>query len=162
MAVVCVLCGLWHGANWTFLFWGIYHGLFLVIERITGLRNLSDQSYRMMRRLLTMLIVIVGWVLFRSQDISQAITFLQAMFTFTDWPISYELGRALNHRNVLFLLIALPVFFLPGDFSMIKLLMNKKDPMPVLAGALMILLLLPYCAALIVGGASSPFIYYRF
>ena len=162
MTIVCVLCGLWHGANWTFLFWGIYHGFFLVFERITGLRDLSEQSYKMMRRLLTILIVIVGWVLFRSQDISQAIRFLESMFTLTDWPISYELSRALNHRNVLFLLTALPVFFLPGNFSMLKLLMNKNDPMPVLAGVLMILLLLPYCAALIVGGASSPFIYYRF
>ena len=162
MAVVCVLCGLWHGANWTFLLWGIYHGMFLVIERITGLRELSDQSHSTMRRLLTLLIIIVGWVLFRSQDISQAIRFLEAMFTLTDGPISYELSQALNHRNVLFLLSALPIFFLPGNFSMINLLINKKDPMPVIAGALMILLLLPYCAALIVGGASSPFIYYRF
>jgi alginate O-acetyltransferase complex protein AlgI len=162
MAVVCVLCGLWHGANWTFLIWGIYHGFFLVIERITGMRDLSRQKYNIMRRLLTMLIVIVGWVLFRSQDLSQAIRFLEAMFTLTDWPLSYELNRALNYRNVLFLLTALSVFFLPGDFSMIKLLINKKDPMPVLAGALMILVLLPYCAALIVGGANSPFIYYRF
>jgi alginate O-acetyltransferase complex protein AlgI len=162
MAVVCVLCGLWHGANWTFLFWGIYHGFFLVIERITGMRDLSRQKYNMMRRLLTMLIVIVGWVLFRSQDLSQAIRFLEAMFTLTDWPLSYELSRALNYRNVLFLLAALSVFFLPGDFSMITLLINKKEPLPVLAGALMILVLLPYCAALIVGGANSPFIYYRF
>ena len=48
------------------------------------------------------------------------------------------------------------------NFSLIKILLNKKDPVPLLAGALMILLVLPYCAALIVGGASSPFIYYRF
>jgi alginate O-acetyltransferase complex protein AlgI len=162
MAAVCVLCGLWHGASWTFLFWGIYHGVFLIIERITGMRDLSQEKYNLMRRLLTMLIVIIGWVLFRSQDISQAIRFLEAMFTLTDWPISYELSRALNHRNVLFLLSALPVFFFPGNFLMTRYLTNKKDPIPLFAGALMILVLLPYCAALIVGGASSPFIYYRF
>ena len=162
MTIVFVLCGLWHGANWTFLFWGIYHGLFLVIERITGLRELPDHRYKILRRFMAMLIVIVGWVFFRSQDISQAIQFLQAMFTLTDWPITYELSRALNYRNVLFLLSALSVFFLPGDFLSIRLLIDRKDPVPVIAGALMILLLLPYCAALIVGGASSPFIYYRF
>ena len=162
MTIVFVLCGLWHGANWTFLFWGIYHGLFLVIERITGLRELPDHSYKILRRFMTMLIVIIGWVFFRSQDISQAIQFLEAMFTLTDWPITYELSRALNYRNVLFLLSALSVFFLPGNFLTIKLLIDRKDPVPVIAGALMILLLLPYCAALIVGGASSPFIYYRF
>jgi alginate O-acetyltransferase complex protein AlgI len=162
MATVCILCGLWHGANWTFLFWGIYHGVFLVLERITGMREVSREKYKILRRIITLLIVIIGWVLFRSEDITQAIEFLGAMFTLTDLPISYELSLALNYRNLLILTAALPVFFLPGDFSLIKILINKKDPVPLLAGALMILLVLPYCAALIVGGASSPFIYYRF
>ncbi|MGD2036527.1 MAG: MBOAT family O-acyltransferase [Desulfobacterales bacterium] len=162
MAAVCVLCGLWHGANWTFLFWGIYHGIFLIIERISGLRDVSREKYKVSRRLVTLLIVIVGWILFRSEDISQATGFLEAMFTVSDLPLSYELSRALNYRNVLFLMAALPVFFLPGDVSPVKLILERKDPIPVIAGVLMILLLLPYCAALIVGGASSPFIYYRF
>jgi alginate O-acetyltransferase complex protein AlgI len=162
MAVVCVLCGLWHGANWTFLFWGIYHGIFLIIERISGLRNLSPEKYKIARRCGTLLIVMVGWVLFRSENISQALGFLTTMFTVSDLPLSYELSRALNYRNVLFLMTALPVFFLPADVGLIKLILERKDPIPVVAGALMILLLLPYCAALIVGGASSPFIYYRF
>ena len=162
MAVVCVLCGLWHGANWTFLLWGIYHGAFLIIERISGLRNLSPEKYKIARRCGTLLIVMVGWVLFRSENISQALGFLTTMFTVSDLPFSYELSRALNYRNVLFLMTALPVFFLPGEVSLIKLILERKDPIPVIAGALMILLLLPYCAALIAGGASSPFIYYRF
>jgi hypothetical protein len=69
---------------------------------------------------------------------------------------------ALNSRNLLFLMAALPVFFLPGDFSLIRTLIEKKEPVPLLAGAVLILLVLPYCAAFIVGGASSPFIYFRF
>jgi alginate O-acetyltransferase complex protein AlgI len=162
MATVCILCGLWHGANWTFLFWGIYHGGFLVLERITGMREVSRETHKILRRVITLLIVIIGWVLFRSEDIARAIGFLSTMFTVTDLPISYELSLALNYRNLLILTAALSVFFLPGDFSLIKILINKKDPLPLLAGALMILFVLPYCAALIVGGASSPFIYYRF
>ena len=162
MAIVCILCGLWHGANWTFLIWGIYHGVFLILERITGMREISREKYKILRRVITLLIVVIGWVLFRSEDIAQAIRFLGAMFTLTDWPISYELSRALNYRNLLILMAALPVFFLPGDFSLIRQLIDKKDPAPLFAGALMILLVLPYCASLIVGGASSPFIYYRF
>ncbi|MGD9012311.1 MAG: MBOAT family O-acyltransferase, partial [Desulfobacterales bacterium] len=112
MTIVCVLCGLWHGANWTFLLWGIYHGAFLVMERISGLRDLPQHRYRFVRRFVTLLIIIVGWVVFRSANISQAIEFLTAMFTFSDLPISYELSRALNYRNLLFLMAALPVFFL--------------------------------------------------
>jgi alginate O-acetyltransferase complex protein AlgI len=162
MAIVFILCGLWHGANWTFLFWGIYHGVFLVLERITGMREVSREKYKILRRIITLLIVIIGWVFFRSEDIAQAIGFLGSMFTLTDLPVSYELSLALNYRNLLILMAALPVFFLPGNFILIKTLINKKDPVPLVAGALMILLVLPYCAALIVGGASSPFIYYRF
>ena len=161
-ALVSLLCGLWHGANWTFLIWGIYHGLFLIIERVTGIRDLPPEKHTSMRRLATLIIVVVGWVIFRAESLSQAIQYLNAMFSFSDLPISYELIRALNYRNALFLLAAFPVFFLPGNFSVIKLLMNKNDPIPVVAGALMVFLLLPYCAALVVGGASGPFIYYRF
>jgi len=162
MAVVCILCGFWHGANWTFLIWGIYHALFLILERVTGARSIPPEKYRALRRAITLFIIAVGWVIFRSADLSQAMGFLETMFTASDLTLSYELIRALNYRNILLLMIGLSVFFLPGDFSGIKMLIDKKDPLALTAGALMILLLLPYCAAMIVGGASSPFIYYRF
>jgi alginate O-acetyltransferase complex protein AlgI len=162
MAVVCILCGFWHGANWTFLIWGIYHAVFLILERVTGVRSIPLEKYRAVRRVVTLFIVTVGWVIFRSEDISQAMGFLGTMFTASDSTLSYELSRTLNYRNILFLMTALTVFFLPGDFSGIKLLTYKKDRTALTAGALMILLLLPYCVALIAGGVSSPFIYYRF
>lgn len=162
MAVVCILCGFWHGANWTFLVWGIYHAVFLILERITGARSIPVEKYRTVRRAFTLLVVTVGWVIFRSEDITRAAGFLATMFTASDLTISYELLRALNYRNLLFLTTALSVFFLPGNFSGIKMLIEKKDPVALTAGAMMILLLLPYCAAMIAGGASSPFIYYRF
>ena len=162
MAVVCILCGFWHGANWTFLIWGIYHAVFLILERVTGARNIPLEKYRAVRRAITLFIVTVGWVIFRSEDISGAMGFWGTMFTASDSTLSYELSRALNYRNILFLMTALTVFFLPGDFSGIKFLTYKKDRTALTAGALMILLLLPYCVALIAGGVSSPFIYYRF
>jgi alginate O-acetyltransferase complex protein AlgI len=162
MAVVCVLCGLWHGAAWTFLIWGVYHGIFLIVERLCGLRGVSPDKYRTVRRGATLLIVAVGWVFFRSADVYQAVGFLKTMFTLTDLPTSYELSQVLNYRNVFFLTAALPTFFLPGDFSGLKYVFEKKGPIPLVAGALMILLVLPYCAALIAGGSSSPFIYYQF
>jgi alginate O-acetyltransferase complex protein AlgI len=162
MAVVCVLCGFWHGANWTFLVWGVYHAAFLILERVTGARNIPAEKYRVVRRTITLLIVTVGWVIFRSEDVTRAMGFLATLFTASDLTPSYELMRALNYRNILFLMTALSVFFLPGDFSGIKLLIEKKDPFALTAGAVMILLLFPYCVAMIAGGSSSPFIYYRF
>ena len=134
----------------------------MILERITGIREIPREKNRILRRSITLLIVIIGWVFFRSENITQAVGFLGAMFTLTDLPISYELSQVLNERNLIFLMAALPVFLLPVDFSLIRILIEKKEPVPLLAGAVMILLVLPYCAALIVGGASSPFIYFRF
>ena len=162
MALVCVLCGFWHGANWTFLFWGIYHGMFLILERVSGIRDIPSDKIQILRRSITLLIVIVGWVMFRSEDISQTAGFLGAMFTITDLPLSYELSLALNYRDVFFTLVALPVFFLRGDFSAIDSITGKKNTILMFASAMMILLLLPYCVALILGGSGGPFIYYRF
>ena len=80
----------------------------------------------------------------------------------TDLPVSYELSQVLNYRTVLLLTIALTVFFMPRDFSGIRYMLDRQEPLALLAGVLMILLMLPYCAALIIGGTNSPFIYYRF
>jgi alginate O-acetyltransferase complex protein AlgI len=162
MAVVCILCGFWHGANWTFLIWGIYHALFLILERVTGARSISPGKFEVLRRMITLFIITVGWVIFRSADLSQAMGFLERMFTFSDLTLSYELLRVLNYRNIIFMTMGLPVIFLSGEFSGIKLLTENENPIALIAGALMIFLLLPLCAAMIVGGTSSPFIYYEF
>lgn len=162
LAAVFLLCGFWHGANYTFVFWGLYHGVFLIIERATGLRNVSTVRYSGVRRLVTVLIVMVGWVLFRSEDVAGAIAFLSAMFCPKDLPLSYELSLALNYRNILFLLAGMTAFFLPGKPSAKNLLAGKNKVVLVAASLVMILLVLPYCAALITGGWMNPFIYYRF
>jgi len=162
LMAVFILCGIWHGANWTFLFWGLYHGVFLMAERVTGLRYVNPERFSGVRRAVTLFIVMVGWVLFRAEDISQAIGFLGVMFTPIDLPISYELSLALNYRNIIFTLAAATVFFLPGEFSVSGFLMSQKKPILVIVGVITILVLLPYSAALIAGGSNSPFIYYRF
>lgn len=75
LAVVFVLCGLWHGANWTFLLWGIYHGALLVLERIFHGISVPKAT----GRIATLLSLLVGWVLFRCQTVSDAVAFLLAM-----------------------------------------------------------------------------------
>ncbi len=162
LGLVFILCGLWHGANWTFVVWGIYHGAILIIERISGIRKLPAAKFQALRRAVTLLLVILGWVVFRSADIFQAIDYLSRMFSITDLPVSYEITQVLNYRSVLLLIIALTVFFMPRDFSGIQFILDKSGPVPLFTGMLLILLLLPYCAALIIGGSNSPFIYYRF
>ena len=162
LGVVFVLCGLWHGANWTYLLWGLYHGVFLMLERATGVRDLPPEKHSVVRRLTTLLVVTVGWVVFRSDDISHATRFLEVMFTVSNVPLSYELSRVLDYQNILFLMTAVSVFFMPGEFSGIESLINRKNRIPSLAGAIVIMLLFLYSATLVVGGSNGPFIYYRF
>ncbi len=64
LAVVFLLCGLWHGASWLFVAWGGYQGLFLIIERL-GLGDLLERTPRLVRHLYAMLVVVIGWTIFR-------------------------------------------------------------------------------------------------
>jgi len=78
LASVFLLCGLWHGASWTFVFWGGFHGAFLVIERM-GLGRRLQALPSALQHGYTLLVVMVGWVFFRSQSFTQAILFLKLM-----------------------------------------------------------------------------------
>ncbi|ACN16071.1 AlgI2 [Desulforapulum autotrophicum HRM2] len=76
--VVFFLCGLWHGASWTFVAWGVYHGCFLIVERM-GLSRILGRMPRGLTHLYAMLVVVFGWVLFRAESFSQAGIFMQRM-----------------------------------------------------------------------------------
>lgn len=81
LIIVFLLCGLWHGSNWTFVIWGAYHGMFLVLERFRGKKGLYAALPRLLRISLTFVLILVSWVLFRAEDITQAFKFLAIMFT---------------------------------------------------------------------------------
>jgi alginate O-acetyltransferase complex protein AlgI len=83
LIVVFLLCGLWHGANWTFIIWGIYHGTFLVLERLLGRKTIYSSLPRPIQICVTFLFVTIGWVFFRSPTITDAWRLLTVMFTFS-------------------------------------------------------------------------------
>jgi alginate O-acetyltransferase complex protein AlgI len=78
LVTVFFLCGLWHGASWTFVIWGLYHGLFLIIEHSPFSRWLERRP-RFFTHIYALAIVIVGWVLFRADTLTHALGYLQAM-----------------------------------------------------------------------------------
>jgi alginate O-acetyltransferase complex protein AlgI len=78
LVIVFFLCGLWHGASWTFIIWGLFHGTFLVVERL-GLATRIMRLWRPLRHLYLMLVVMVGWVFFRADTLAGAAAFLKAM-----------------------------------------------------------------------------------
>jgi alginate O-acetyltransferase complex protein AlgI len=78
LVAVFALCGLWHGPSWTFAVWGLFHGAFLVLERM-GLGRMLESRRAVIRQVYAMLVVAVGWVLFRAATLSQACGILGAM-----------------------------------------------------------------------------------
>lgn len=78
LLLVFFLCGLWHGASWTFIVWGLFHGLFLLIERL-GLSRLLALAWTPLRHAYVLLAVMIGWVFFKADSLTAAGTFLQAM-----------------------------------------------------------------------------------
>ena len=78
LVLVFFLCGLWHGVSWTFVLWGLYHGAFMVLERLGWGSKLQSWPCPV-RHLYTLLVVMVGWVFFRATTLGQALTYLKAM-----------------------------------------------------------------------------------
>ncbi|PIE60050.1 MAG: membrane-bound O-acyltransferase family protein [Desulfobulbus propionicus] len=79
LLVVFILCGLWHGASWTFICWGLYHGFFLILER-TFVGEFLEKLWNPFRHCTTLMIVIIGWVLFKSETMTNSLYYLSAMF----------------------------------------------------------------------------------
>jgi alginate O-acetyltransferase complex protein AlgI len=83
LALVMLLGGLWHGANWTFLAWGAYHGSLLALERWRGKKALYGWMPRPGRVAVTFVLVLISWVLFRSPNLAHALSYLGSMFGLT-------------------------------------------------------------------------------
>jgi alginate O-acetyltransferase complex protein AlgI len=79
LVTVFFLCGLWHGASWNFVIWGLFHGAFLVFERL-GLAGFVRRLPQPVRHAYLLLVVMVGWVFFRAETLPQALWYLEAMF----------------------------------------------------------------------------------
>ncbi len=105
LMTIFILCGLWHGADWTFLVWGLYHGLLLVAERLLGpLRS----------RVVTFVLVVFGWVVFRAESMPVAWNMLGAMVTWRPGPLDEFVEHAANPQRLVVFALALVIVFLPG------------------------------------------------
>jgi len=94
LILTMVLGGFWHGANWTFLIWGIWHGFILSLEKALGV-DTSGKGFSLSKWLLTLILVMLGWVVFRAQSLSSAMAFYQALLGFFTPLSSYQQGQFL-------------------------------------------------------------------
>lgn len=116
LLIVFFVTGLWHGASWSFIIWGLYHGLFLLIER-AGLGKRLERGWPIVAHTYTLLVVMVGWVFFRAETLSAGVTYLGKMIglgTPNPASIAYPLSYFMNVEVVVSLLLgvilAMPVY----------------------------------------------------
>ena len=163
LVVVFLLTGLWHGASWTFVIWGLYHGALLLIERLTGQRPVGDDAPNSWaRRVLTLLAVMVGWVIFRSENLGQAWFIFEMMFTFQGGPLPFEVASVLTTRIQLTLWLASTVALLPRNFVAGIVLPQGQGRLAAAGRVGLLVVGLPYALALAALGTFSPFLYYQF
>jgi alginate O-acetyltransferase complex protein AlgI len=163
LVIVFLATGLWHGASWTFVIWGAYHGALLIVERLTGLRTTTDPvRVAPLRRGLTFLLVVLGWVIFRSENLAYAGSFYQAMFSANVGPIDESIRASLTMRNLLMLAGASGIIFVPRDFSGGAWLVEAQGPAATIVRACLMLAVLPLSVLAIVSADFHPFLYFRF
>jgi alginate O-acetyltransferase complex protein AlgI len=162
LAIVFLLTGLWHGANWTFIVWGAYHGAWLLIERATGLRTLPRERWQVVRRAATFLIVVVGWVFFRAPDLGTAFDILGAMFWPTGGVMPPEVAVALGNQTTAIMIAAAFVVLLPGTFVLGRYVEFGRGRLPDAVRVVTTAVAGPYAAILVAAGTFSPFLYFQF
>lgn len=163
LMIVFLATGLWHGADWHFIVWGMWYGVFLILERLLGGRFPNVKIPYPVKWLYTMLVVVIGWVLFRSPGMRFAFDYLGTMFGFgTAAASAYPLDLFVNP-------LAVCVFAAGVLFSMPvrSFLSARIKPVrhPLLLGVLegsAVLALLAVNIMLVEGSAFSSFIYFQF
>ncbi|MEQ1895278.1 MAG: MBOAT family O-acyltransferase [Planctomycetota bacterium] len=180
LLVVFVLCGLWHGANLTFLVWGLFHGVFLVLERI-GLGAWLARRPAALRHVYVLLVVMVGWVFFRVESLAHARDYLAALAGLQDGSQLVSIGArshpaaevhllAAHAHRLTWLALAAGVLgsipWLPRVVAFTHRVRSEGRAGLALVleagGLLALVLLFAHVAMALASGGYNPFIYFRF
>ena len=165
--IVSFLTGLWHGANWTFVVWGLYHGFFLLLEEYVPLIRKLPQ---LLRRIYALLVVTIGFVVFRADTIGEAGIFIGKMFSGFDFSAG-AMSFAIQAVSPLFVAMLIAAVLGCGPLEKyacrVRQLEQKQEltrcenAVQILSFALAVVLLV-WCMLRLAGGSYNPFIYFRF
>ena len=159
LLIVWSLTGLWHGASYNFIMWGLYYGVLLIFEKFI-FKKILDKLPKLIRWLYSIILVMIGWVFFASSNLSWAIDYLKIMFggtsnSFIDSSTSYYLST-----NWVLLVIAIIIAtpLLSKIFDYIK----KQKEGGMLLAIIIQMAILIVSIAYLVNASYNPFLYFRF
>ena len=161
LLIVFFVTGLWHGASFNFIVWGLWHGLFLIIERALKLnKTKSKMKLAPLRHLSTMLIVLIGWVFFRVENLPEALKYLGVMFGVITPKAGVTIWYYLDTKLMLALGIAVLASLPIAKTKFFDILRQKAAWKYV--SAVLVLFLLFVSVIFVVSSSYNPFIYFRF
>jgi alginate O-acetyltransferase complex protein AlgI len=152
--ITMLLGGLWHGANWTFVIWGGFHGILLAIERAVPGRSLLARAPAFLQKALTFGLVIVGWVFFRCATVDGAAGIFAGMAGLRGFAWGWFAGEQL-HLQLLALAACMGIAWLAPNTWEIRWRHNVPE-------ALILAALFVVCLGVMLVNASSPFLYFQF
>lgn len=161
LVIVFLVTGLWHGANWTFVLWGGYHGILLLLERLTGVGRRATEVRPVGWQVVTVVLVLLGWVLFRSPSLDHAAGYYAALLR-PGVGLPLDVRIALDPLATLCLAVGAGSVVLPRTWvTGVRL----EQPGPRLNRVLRLVaigVILPASLVLVISGSFSPFLYFQF
>ena len=157
--VVWMLTGLWHGAAWNFIFWGLYYGILLLLEKYV-LKDVMERLPGFIKHIYTMVLVMIGWVFFFSPSIGSAFAYIGKMFGIgADGFIN---GTAVYYfYNYILLFLVLILCSVPYTYKKFsRFMLHKKSRCPVAIATYILMFILS--TAYLVNATYNPFLYFRF
>ncbi len=166
LMIIFLLCGLWHGASWSFVVWGVWHGMFLMLERVKFFKLFLQLLPRPFKHIYLLIIVMGGWILFRADTLTYAVEYFKACVGFADGN-GYLLPVGQIMTPYVWIITIVGVI---GGFPVInyidnktKLITNSMSAQLIrISGSLMLLFLLLSSIAELFASSYNPFIYFRF
>ncbi|MPL95147.1 Peptidoglycan O-acetyltransferase [bioreactor metagenome] len=162
--VVWSLTGIWHGASWNFIVWGLYYFILLIFEKLSDIpRRLNSKVIVLLYRILTLLCIIIGWVIFRANNLTYAIGYLKSMLGISGNQLTSNLFIFLCRENGIVLLISI-IFCIPISLKLKTIcdtyvLANKIS---FVISPLLYIALFVVSLAYTITSTYNPFIYFNF
>ncbi|MCR5482160.1 MAG: MBOAT family protein [Clostridia bacterium] len=174
LLVVWFLTGLWHGANWTFIFWGLMYFVLISLEKVTGydkrLKQIDDEpsksrfSLTVFGHIYTMLLVIIGWVFFRADSITDALVYVSTMFGNSDVAFFDKYFIGFGRENIFYFIFG--ILFSAPIAKKIRALADSRfsehNPAVCILYAAVLIGGMIFAMAYLIKGAYNPFIYFNF
>lgn len=163
LLIVFLATGIWHGASWNFVVWGLFNGFFLVIERIKLKELLDKNKLKFVNHIYALLVIIFGWVLFRADTLRYALQYMKIMIIPSKQLANFDTSLIINNRNIIMIIVVILFSgILQTIFNKLKNKEKIKEVYHRYFEVIVISLLMFISIMMLASNTYNPFIYFRF